>query len=401
MKNAPNKEELQMQLKEYRFERLNKAAAQLGVDLLVATMPANIDYLSGYTSVGQFVIHRTQAYAIYVPGENRCLFVVSLAEVPGLVETVGEDAQIFPYGHFRFSHSGHAFINRLVKEKAQASYPSPEDALAAAILSTGKSKVALDESRITRTSWEKVAAACKGCTFVAGEPVFMYARMIKHPDEVAGIERAAEIADEALDVVIKSYKTGMTELELEWLYKEEVVRRKATPYFIVATGDLRAAYADVINTSLAIQRIIRFDYGCIYNGYCSDLARTAVIGQPDEKTKTYYAALLAGTREAIKALNPGVTAEEIFKIAMDATRKNGLAHYERTHIGHGIGLEAYDLPSFAPGFDMKLEAGMVCCIETPYYELGWGGLQVENTIEITPTGARYLDKSSDELIILG
>ncbi len=389
-----------MNLKAFRRNRMNQAAEQAGVDLLVATLPANIEYISGYVSVGQHVVHSTQSYALYVPGENRFLFAVSLAEVPGIVERVGEDAEIFPYGSFRFCHNGDAFINQLVKEKSISSYASAEEALIAAIRSTGKTKIALDESRMTHTSWEKVAAACKDCSLIAGQPVFLQARIIKHPEEVAGIERAAEIAAESLEAVLKNFRPGMTELDLEWAYKEEITSRKADPYFIVATGDLRAAYSDVSNTGLVIERLIRFDYGCIYNGYRSDIARTAVLGQPDEKTQTYYNAVLAGTREAIKAMKPGVPASEIFHIAVETTKRSGIPHYSRHHCGHGIGLEAYDMPSIAAGCDIKLEKGMVCCIETPYYELGWGGVQIENTVEVTETGPRYLDKSSDELIVL-
>lgn len=176
-----------MDLKAFRRHRLNLAAEQAGVDLLVATLPANIEYVSGYTSVGQYVVHSTQSYALYIPSENRFLFAVSLAEIPGVVERVGEDAQIFPYGSFRFCHQGDAFVNKLVQEKALSSYASGEEALIAAIRSTGKTKIALDESRMTRTSWEKVASSCKDCSFIPGQPVFLQARIIKHPRKLQAL----------------------------------------------------------------------------------------------------------------------------------------------------------------------------------------------------------------------
>lgn len=389
-----------MDLKAYRYSRMDMAAAEAGVELLIATLPSNMQYVSSYVSVGPFVLHRSQAYALYVPGEGRVLFALSLAEIPGLVESVGESAEVYPYGSFRFCHAGDAFVNKLVKEKSASSFGSAEEALAAAIASTGKKKIAIDESWVTPSSMAKLQSLCGDCSFIAAEPLFMKARLIKHPEEIAFIERSAEIAGESLDAMAAQYRPGMTELDLEWIYKAEIAKRRSEPYFIVATGDLRAAYADVVNTELVVKRLLRFDFGCIYQGYRSDLARTATIGQPDEKTKTYYQAVLAGTREAIAAVKPGVTAGEIFATAVEATRKNGIPHYERHHVGHGIGLEAYDLPSYAPGSDFVLEKGMVCCIETPYYELGWGGVQIENTVEVTETGARYLDKSSDELIIL-
>lgn len=391
-----------MELKAFRQQRLNSAASAAGVDLLVASLPANISYLTnGYVSTGQFVIHRTQSYVLFVPGENRVIYVTGFAEVPGIVEHAGEDAEIFCSGSFRFAHDGDSALSRVVRNRAAASFGSAEEALAAAIQSTGRTSVALDESRITRSSWEKITNACEGISFQPGEPVFLRARMVKHPDEVAKIEKAAEIAEDSLHAVLKTFKPGMTELQLEWAYKVEVAKRGAEPYFIVATGDKRAAYSDVVNTDLVIQRLIRFDFGVIYQGYCSDIARTATIGSPDDKTRTYYEAVRQGTRQAIAAMKPGVTTGEIFDIAVRVTRENGIPHYERHHAGHGIGLEAYDVPpSVAPGVDTKLEAGMTLCIETPYYEVNWGGVQIENTVEVTATGARYLDKSGDELIIL-
>jgi Xaa-Pro aminopeptidase len=84
-----------------------------------------------------------------------------------------------------------------------------------------------------------------------------------------------------------------------------------------------------------------------------------------------------------------------------ATRAAGIPHYQRHHVGHGIGLEPYDPPTIAPGSDTALEPGMVFCVETPYYEHGWGGVQVEDAVEVTAAGARLLTRSSRELQLVG
>ena len=78
-------------------------------------------------------------------------------------------------------------------------------------------------------------------------------------------------------------------------------------------------------------------------------------------------------------------ASEIFEAAVAATRAAGLPDYARSHCGHGIGLEGYDVPSIAPGVSDTIEKNMVLCIETPYYRIGWGGVQVENTVAVTET----------------
>ncbi len=53
----------------------------------------------------------------------------------------------------------------------------------------------------------------------------------------------------------------------------------------------------------------------------------------------------------------------------------GIPQYKRHHVGHGIGLEIYEPPMLVPHSDFELQPGMVLCVETPYYELEWGGLQ--------------------------
>ncbi|MDD4569214.1 MAG: M24 family metallopeptidase, partial [Tepidanaerobacteraceae bacterium] len=126
-----------------------------------------------------------------------------------------------------------------------------------------------------------------------------------------------------------------------------------------------------------------------------------VVGKSSSKLEEYYSAILKGEEEAIAQIKPGVISEDIFDIAVEVTRKAGIPHYERHHCGHGIGLEVYDPPTIAPGVKAVLESGMVLCIETPYYELGWAGIQIEDTIVVTDKGYRSLSKSSRELIRVG
>jgi len=103
----------------------------------------------------------------------------------------------------------------------------------------------------------------------------------------------------------------------------------------------------------------------------------------------------------LAAMKPGVPVSQIFETAMRVTRANGMPHYERNHVGHGIGLEPYDPPTLNAVTETALEPGMVFCVETPYYEHGWGGVQVEDAVEVTATGARLLTRSGQELAIIG
>lgn len=237
---------------------------------------------------------------------------------------------------------------------------------------------------------------------VSGAAVFYKARMIKAKEEIAGIARSAQIAEQALLAGLKDFRPGDTEQDLGNSFRRHAAQHGAKDIFCVATANKRAAFCDTVNQPVPIERgsLIRFDYGCDYQGYTSDLSRTVCVGTPDEKTVRLYDAIRAGTEAAIAAARPGVRACELFQIAVETTRSNGIPHYRRHHVGHCLGLEVYDDPSITPDNQTVLQADMALNIETPYYELGWGGVQVEDTVAITENGAVRLDVSDNHLIVL-
>jgi Xaa-Pro aminopeptidase len=76
----------------------------------------------------------------------------------------------------------------------------------------------------------------------------------------------------------------------------------------------------------------------------------------------------------------------VFDAAVREVQERGLTPYRRHHAGHAIGLSVYEQPVVGPGEPTELRPGMVFCLETPYYELGWGGMMVEDTGVVTDTG---------------
>src|SRR5438093_684484 len=137
---------------------------------------------------------------------------------------------------------------------------------------------------------------------------------------------------------------------------------------------LSGVLADLYPTDRALRAgdLVRFDLGCLVGPYRSDISRTAVLGKPSEKQARYYSAILAGERAAIAAMKPGVAVSQLFEIAVRITRENGLPHYQRHHVGHGIGLEPYDPPAINASTSTALEAVMVFFLETNNYQRSWG-----------------------------
>jgi Xaa-Pro aminopeptidase len=91
---------------------------------------------------------------------------------------------------------------------------------------------------------------------------------------------------------------------------------------------------------------------------------------------------------------------DLFKEIVATVRREGIPHFKRSHVGHGIGVDGYDPPSIAERSKDVLEENMVVCIETPYYELGFAGLQVEDMVRVTKDGAESLMTSPTSLRIV-
>ena len=143
----------------------------------------------------------------------------------------------------------------------------------------------------------------------------------------------------------------------------------------------------------------RADSSGRYRGYWCDTGRTAVLGTPPEKLARYYEALKAGITAILAVTKPGVPVSELFHAGVETVRQSGIPHYRRHHVGHGIGAEFYEAPMLAAqssaihqhgSVDTVLESGMVINIELPYYELGLGGLQIEDTLVLRPGGYELL-----------
>jgi Xaa-Pro dipeptidase len=104
---------------------------------------------------------------------------------------------------------------------------------------------------------------------------------------------------------------------------------------------------------------------------------------------------------ALAAVRPGATYEDVWRAGVNAVKNLGIRNYDvlRPDLGHGIGVEPR-VPSIARGNLMPLEAGMVINVEVPYYEIGYGGFQVEYTLLVTQSGYEFLIPAKRKLVVV-
>jgi Xaa-Pro aminopeptidase len=388
----------------HRRHRLTHVLEADGLDALVATTTENVYYVSGLRSISHALFRGLELYAIF--SRRGTALVIPFIDTTGVASDGIEVDHLACYGKFFFEYADDpGEIGRKIRAWTQAPAASPADALAGVLADLGVlgRRIGLDEGNLFAPTWKRLEERLTGTTLVPAYQMFRQARMVKGPTEVAALEMAARIAEDGIAAVLAMLQPGVTERQAAQVYEQEVLRKGAEPFFTVVTIGERAALADVYPSDRALRAgdLVRFDLGCLVGPYRSDISRTAVLGKPSDKQARYYAAILAGERAALAAMKPGVPVSQLFDLAVRVTRENGLPHYQRHHVGHGIGLEPYDPPTINATTHTALEAGMVFCVETPYYEHGWGGVQVEDAVEVTPGGSRTLTRSSQDLAIIG
>lgn len=385
--------------------RARRILAERKLDgLLAATNIPNVFYLSGIWRRADVaaIVHRERPGSPWV--------ALPRAEVDYIVGAV-PPAGVVTFGTFYRALDDSARLTEReasVKELGVDLEPVGNffEAMVVALQNAGlaQATVGYDERGLDPALAGRLEERLPKLTLVPAGATFRDIRCVKSPDELGRISAAVRVTEEAIQEAARQAKAGMPEKEMCLAFELAQVRRGAHPN-MNHVGFGRSAALGMTNVPddrLKPGDMIRFDVGCIYQGYATDLSRTFAFGAPPDKIVKYYNAILKGQDRALAMIRPGVTGAEVFAAAVEEVRRSGIPHYGRQHVGHGIGigLAGYDKPLLAPDDRTPLEPDMVLCVETPYYELGWGSVQVEDMIVVTEDGYRRLTTMSRELKVL-
>lgn len=392
-------------------ERAFRVMKKYDVAAIVASMPENVTYLTDFWSLSHWVLKGTQTYAVLPSNEKISSFIVtSISDLDLAADQ--EDCWIkefITFGTFYVESPKEAALSE--KEKRLGNLLSTtkhkDDAVSAltgGLIDKGlaKGRIAIDEMNITPTFHLAIQKKLPDAEIVDAYPILREIRAVKTTEELNRLERSVEITEKAFKKAIKVIREGVTELEISHVFLSTLTEEGATPVITCIGAGYRSGFPNVVPSNHRVKKgdLIRFDIGCMYKHYYSDTARIAVLGKPTEKQRSYYHAVKVGEDRALEFVCPDARASQIFEEAVKRVREAGIPHYRRGHVGHGIGIECYDVPFFTPASDHILEEGMVFNLETPYYELGFGGVQVEDTLVVTKDGYRLLTKCDRNLFIL-
>ena len=257
-------------------------------------------------------------------------------------------------------------------------------------------ELGVEESHLSYEEFKLLCGKLKSVQLIPASGLVEGLRLKKDRTEIAKIRKAASIAVSAGWQVISNLGPGLKErdiaAELEYQLKKRGAR-KASFEIIVASGPRSALpHSQAKDRKLKEGDLVLIDWGANFDGYNSDMTRTAALGRIDKELERVYGIVLRSQKKALSLLGPGVKNSTIDKKVRAVIKRAGFGKYFDHSLGHGVGLAVHELPSISrfKRHETELKAGMVITIEPGIYLPSSGGVRIEDTVLITKNGYENL-----------
>lgn len=381
----------------YDKRRAQRLMEDAGADAAVATTPENILYFTGVPL--RTTNWNMQIYAVLPKdGHKKIAIVIPTNRLSVLAQKGIPDAAVYVYGTFYLPGIPGGSLTKdmdvlvgLLQDRRI--YDGPAEALLAALADLGltSGSIAVDEMRMSPAILAQLKKSCSG-RFSFGYDLIRRIRLVKTAAEVQRIRKTAKINEDGEMMMIHMIQEGASEKDLAQAFCEFAAKYNAVPGMVAVGGGPRSALPLIEGYTYQFRQrdLVRFDLCLQHDGYWADTGRTAVLGQPDGRQMGCFEAICRGREKALSLIRPGAVACDIFDAAVGAVKAAGIPDYKRQHVGHAIGLEIYDDLLLGPNDHSVLEKDMVLNVEVPYYLLGFGGFQIEDTVVVTENGFEFL-----------
>jgi Xaa-Pro aminopeptidase len=356
-----------------RSERLAGLIAERDLDLLLVTNLVNLRYLTGYRGTN----------AICLVGSSERIFATDFRYLERM------KAQLSDYDVRRGKEDLLGVVTEVLDERGAGESPV---------------RVGFEDAHLTVRLHRKLTDIVGDrAELVAASGLVEQLRAVKDDDELAAIRRAAALADEAYDWLVSEHGlVGHTEravaLALERRVTDLGAEGVSFPPIVAAGANGALPHAEARNVEIPPDTLVIVDFGCVFEGYCSDCTRTFATGTLEEEAAEVYELVRKAQAAALAAVAPGADVREVDGAAraiIDAAgRKDQFGH----GTGHGVGLEVHEAPRVAPSGEGALAAGNVVTIEPGIYVPGRFGVRIEDLTAVTADGREVLTALPKELV---
>jgi Xaa-Pro aminopeptidase len=339
------------------LDKVRAAFAGLEVQALWVAKPANIRYLTGFTS----------------PEDGKLLVL--------------EDSAVL-YTDSRYT------VQAQEESRVPVHIARWEEVFAhAKPMVTGKS-VGFEADAVVYSSFKEMLEGLE-TTLKPVKNVVEPLRGVKNQAELEVLRRAARIADDALEATLPMLKPGVMERDVALELEMQMRKRgaEAAAFDITVASGERGAMPHGGASSRIIRdgELVTIDWGARVDGYHSDCTRTYAVSEASSELKTIYNTVLDAQLKALEAIRAGAKCFDMDKVARDHISSAGYGEYFGHSLGHSVGLAVHETPSLSfRAKDERLEAGNVVTVEPGIYVPGVGGVRIEDTVLVTQTGIEFL-----------
>lgn len=229
-------------------------------------------------------------------------------------------------------------------------------------------------------------------------------RLYKSAGEIASLQAAQSVADKSYAEFLSRVHSGMTELEAtaELLYVCAKNGSEAPSFDPIVAGGPNGAMCHAVPGKRKLQKgdLVVVDFGCVIDGYHSDMTRTFGIGPVGAEEKQIYEIVRTAQQMALDALTGGVSGRALDAVARDYIAGKGYGAAFGHGLGHGFGLEIHEPPRASLSSEDTLAAGMTITVEPGIYVENLCGVRIEDCCVVTETGHLNLVTTPKELTLI-
>lgn len=252
-------------------------------------------------------------------------------------------------------------------------------------------KMIVDGQTMTHFQFKALQTYAK----IRSKPGFLMSlRMQKDASELKKIKKSCQIALKGNQMIKRHLKPGVTEqeiaLKLEMFFRKEGAEKVSFDPIVAFGPNSANPHYSPGKVKLKKNDIVLIDSGCVYEGYCSDMTRTYLMGKVSPKLQKIHAYVETIQQSAIEMCAPGVALKKVDQAVKSYFKEHQVQELFIHGLGHGVGIEIHEEPRYTS--KGKMQEGMVLTVEPGLYIDGLGGVRIEDTIVLTSKGYEILTR---------
>ncbi|HEX5039802.1 MAG TPA: Xaa-Pro peptidase family protein [Candidatus Limnocylindria bacterium] len=272
------------------------------------------------------------------------------------------------------------------------------------LLRHGIEALGMEATVVSHADWFRLAEAAPGVELHAIDEELVPLRLHKTPAEVDAIGRACALTDACFDHLVGWIRQGMSEQdvasEIQAFFRANGAEGLAFDTIVLAGPRAAMPHGRPSAATVEPGNVLLIDFGCVVDGYRSDMTRTLFVGDVPDDIRHHHDAVREAQAASIEALRAGINGQELDAIAKRRIEAEGVEPYGHG-LGHGIGLETHEAPRIRASEPFILEPGMVFSIEPGIYLPGITGIRIEDIVALEDAGPRLLTTSPREALVIG